>query len=74
MSRRAVRGEPTGKLRAVDVAARRSVAVVSSHEHAHAHAHVGARVLRDGGACEEVIDLISGPFGASLVARVGGQG
>ncbi|HRC57905.1 MAG TPA: hypothetical protein PKU97_18385 [Kofleriaceae bacterium] len=72
MSRRAVRGEPTPKLRAVDVAARRSVAVVSSHE--HAHAHVGARVLRDGGACEEVIDLISGPFGASLVARVGGQG
>ncbi|MBK7534992.1 MAG: hypothetical protein IPI49_06340 [Myxococcales bacterium] len=72
MSRRAVRGEPTGKLRAVDVAARRSVAVASSHE--HAHAHVGARVLRDGGACEEVIDLISGPFGASLVARVGGQG
>lgn len=34
----------------------------------------GARGLRGDGACEEVRESLSGPFGASLVARLGGQG
>lgn len=31
------------------------------------------RGLRGDGSCEEVFDRTSGPFGAALVARVGGQ-